>query len=397
MVTLYLPSGQAVTPPVDPRTWVEKSGSTRGDPLRAKYIEKDIAGAVAWHRARPLFQAWRSTTKSIATSAWTPVELDTEMIDTVQGHSDTTNTGRWFAPVTANTLAGNADIYLATGYVPYNTSDAANVFIAGLLKQGESAPREGATMPRPAGHDVTLMVAELFSLTAGQYIELNTWHNHGSNATVPASTHVANMTVRWVGSSTGLTVAMPSAPRTWTAADDLWADSSGGAKVPLNTEWRDRLRFWNYPPYARLTSETSAQTIPSGATTWTAIQFPTQNLDSYTGWATGTNTRYTCKRAGLYLIYGQAALTNTNAGAGTFVAARIRHTIAAGGTADYYGGSTIPPTTATTGTTVPASGFVRMAVNDYVELQASHNLGASKTVKSGSKDACRMLALWVAR
>lgn len=390
---LTLPSGRVRLGPIAPRTWTETATGVRGTSIRAKTLEQDVSAAVQFHRRRPQFQAYRSATKSINTNTWTPLELDVEMIDTVNGHSDATNTGRWYAPSTANA----SDLYLATGYVPWSTADAAQVFIAGILKGGESSPREGATLPRPAGHDIIGMVAELFLLSSGQYIELSAWHNHGSAATVAASSHVASMNVRWIGSGSGTAVALPAAPRTWTATDELWADSSGGSKVPLNVELRDRLRFLNYPPHCRLTSEGSAQTVPSGAGTWTAIQLPTQNLDNYSGWSSGANTRYTCQRAGLYFVYGQAALSGTNAGAGTFVAARIRHTIALGGTADYNGTATVPPTTAATGTTVPAHGLIRMAAGDYVELQASHNLGAAKSVKTGSKDASRLIAVWMAR
>lgn len=388
---MTLPSGAILTGPVTPRTWIETATGVRGTTIRAKTLEQDVAAAVYFHRRRPFFQAYRSTTLAVTTNTWTPVGLDTELIDTVNGHSDSTNTGRWYAP-SANT----SGLYLAFGYVPWATADAANVFVAGILKQGESSPREGATLPHPSGHDITGMVAELFLLSGGQYIELSGWHNHGSSANVASSTHVPSMTVRWVGSGTGSTTALPAAPRTWTATDQLWADSTGGSKVPLNVELRDRLRFYNYPPHCRLTSEASVQTIPTGATTWTSIQMPTQNLDNYAGWSSGANTRYTCQRAGLYFVYGQAALTGTNAGAGTFVAGRILHTIAAGGTATYHGTATVPPTTAATGTTVPAHALIRMATNDFVELQASHNLGASKTVKTGSKDASRLIAVWLA-
>lgn len=394
---LTLPSGASAWAPATPRTWVEQAGGggTRGDPIRAKWLEGDVSAAVALQRVRPLFQGYRSSTLSVNTSTWTPIGLDVELVDTTSGHSDVANTDRYFAP---NTSSVGGDYYLCTGYTTWATADAANVYAAGLKKSTEGSPREGAVLPRPAGHDITCMAVDLIQLDGAfsHHVSLQGWHNHGSAASLAASSHVASMTVRWVCAGTGTLVALPAAPRTWTATDEAWADSAGGNKVPFNLELRDRLRFYAYPPVARLTSETSAQTINSGATTWTSVQMPTQNIDNYSGWSSGANTKYTCQRAGLYFVYGQAALVSTNAGAGTFVASRILHTIAAGGTATYGGTSSIPPTTIATGTTVPAHGLIRMAAGDSVELQASHNLGAAKSVKTTANGAARLIAVWMA-
>jgi hypothetical protein len=394
-----LPSGASIWAPATPRTWTEQAGGggTRGDPIRAKHLEGDVSATVALHRQRPLFQGYRSASLSVATGTWTPIPLDVELVDTVSGHSDSTNTDRWYAPDTS-TGAGTPDYYLCTGYVSWATTDAANVFAAGVKKNTEANPREGAILPRPAGHDMTGMVRDLIALDGAfsDYVSLQGWHNHGSSASTVASSHAPSMTVRWVSAGTGTTVTLPATPHTWTAADEAWADSAGGAKVPLNLELRDRIRFYNYPPIARLTSETSAQTIPSGAGTWTSVNMPTVTVDNYAGWSSGANARYTCQRPGLYFVYGQAALLATNAGAGTYVAARISHNIALGGTADYYGDATLPPTTIATGTTVAAHGLIRMAANDFVVLQASHNLGAAKTVKATAGGACRLIAVWMA-
>jgi hypothetical protein len=394
-LNLTLPSGAVITAPTSPRTWTEAATGGRGDPIRAKYLESDVSAAVAHHRLRPLFQAYRSATLSVATGTWTAIPLDTELVDTTSGHSDTTNTDRWYAPNTS-TASGTGDYYLCIGYVSWATADAANVFTAGIKKSTETNPREGTVLPRPSGHDVTCMVVDLFQLDGAfsDYVSLQGWHNHGSNASTAASSHVASLTCRWVGAGAGSTVALPAAPRTWTATDEAWADSTGGNKVPFNVELRDRIRFYNYPPVARLTAEGSSQTIASGS--FTAIQLPTQNIDNYTGWSSGANTRYTCQRPGLYFVYGQAALLSTNSGAGSYVAARILHTVALGGTAGYHGDATATPTTATTGTTVAAHGLIRMAANDYVELQVRHNLGANKSVKTTSNGAARLIAVWMA-
>jgi hypothetical protein len=396
--SIILPSGTNYGPIQPPGTWTDQSGTTRGTILRARILEGEVSAPVAWHRNRPKFQAVRTTTKTdMTTSAWTAIPLDLELVDSHGGHSDTTNTDRWYAPDTS-VATSDANYYLAFGYVPWGTSNAAQVFAAGISKTG-STPREGTMSPRPAGHDVICMVADLFLLdgNANDYLSLQGWHNHGSNATVAASSHVASLNVRCVSAGAGTVSALPAVPHTWLPTDLITGSAVGTDKVPLNTEIRDRVRFMHYVPVARLTSETSAQTIPTGTGTWTSIAFPTQNIDTYTGWSSGANTLYTFPRDGLYFVYGQAGLLSTNAGAGTYVAARLRHNILAGGSADYYGNVTVPPTTATNGTTVAAHSLIRAVAGDSVALQANHNLGASKTVKSSAGGACRLIAAWMAR
>lgn len=391
---IYLPSGQRVFPAQAPGTWVEAAGTSRGDPLRGKTLEAEISGPIAWLRQRAKFLAYRSSALSVATSTWTSIGLDTELIDTVDGHSDSVNIDRWYVPD-----LGGPHYYLAFGNVPWaGASDAGvNVFAAGIANTG-ATPIEGAVLANPAGHDVQAMVCDLFIMDGfvNPYLTLSGWHNHGSNINITSSSHAPWLSVRWVGSS-GATAALPAVPHTWTAADEAWASTAGANRVLLNSEIRDRVRFAFAPPLARLVATGSAQTIPSGVGTWTSVQFLASSIDNYGGWSSGANTLYTFPRDGLYFVYGQHALTGTNAGAGTYVAARLHHTIAAGGTADYYGDASVPPTTAATGTTVCVAKMIRAAAGDSVALQGSHNLGAAKPVKNTSNGAARLVAVWMAR
>jgi len=163
--------------------------------------------------------------------------------------------------------------------------------------------------------------------------------------------------------------------------------------VPLNVHIRDTLRFLIYPPIVRLSSFGSSQTIPTGAGTWTSFQLPTATVDNYTGWSSGANTKYTCQRAGLYSVYGLAAVAESATATG-FRAARILHTIAAGGTAIYGGHSSQAATASSAGTQLPVLAKIRMAVNDTLELQLTHNEVGALTVKTGSGDHARLIAVW---
>jgi hypothetical protein len=214
-----------------------------------------------------------------------------------------------------------------------------------------------------------------------------------------------SLTVRWVATDPagagGATPALP-APHVWAAADRATASATGTVGghtlVPLNRELRDVVAWLNNPPIARLTSEGGSQTIPN-AGAWTSILFPTETVDSYNGHSTSTNTsRYTAQRAGLYLVSGYVSVAEGNGG-GTnngYRAARLL----VNGTTPYAGWTCLPQaSTGTTGTGIYAVALVRMAVNDFVELQMAHtqtNATTGRVVNTAANNCSRMNVVWMA-
>jgi hypothetical protein len=398
-VVVSLPSGQTVRMPTAPRTWVEKSGATRGDPLRGKHLERDVSAAVAFHRNRPLFQGIRTTALSVPNSTFTTVPLDTELVDTHAGHSDVSNTSRWSVPHTANTT----DWYLCTGYVPYVATTAATVHYAALRVNGGTT-LEGMKIAGNTGHQTVPMVVDLLELNgdflgATDYVELIARQNSGGAVNTVASGKTPSLTIRWACSGTESTAALPS-PRTWTAADLLTATTSGGANVPLNTHIRDVCRFLNYPPTAKITSEGTTQTITTG-TSYTSIQMTAEPFDNYGGHSNVTNnTRYTFQRAGLYFVSGLASISEGDGGSSGngYRSCRLLQTIAAGGTKAFHGATVLPPTSGTIGTAIHATTMMRAAVGDYVELQVSQTQSSgttTRTVANGAGNSSRLIAVWM--
>jgi hypothetical protein len=399
---VYMPDGSFTSLPPNPSSYVDASAGVRGSSLRAPVMTADVSAAVTWHRQRPLFQASQALAQSIPSSTWTTITGLNELIDNYAGHSDTSNTGRYYAPSTASGPA-SGDYYLCSGYIPYNVSDAAHVFIAGLRKNSTATPVEGGKIASGAGHANDVLVIDLVQLdgSASDYIELAGWQNTGSAVNTAVSTKGASLTVRWVAADPAGThafaPALPGTPHTWTSADTWTADATGGAKVPMNRECRDIIRYLNNPPIARLTASGTAQTIPTGSGTWTSINYTASgNVDTYSGWAIGNPSRYVCQRAGLYLVAGQATVAETASNAG-YRAVRLLQTIAAGGTATYAGWAVRPVTTATTGTSIYAIAMVRMAAGDYIETQMQHTQGASLSVGTSATGAPRMIAVWMAK
>lgn len=382
---ITLPSGRPTFTPLNPSTWTEVASAVAGTAVTSSALELDISSAVAFHRRRPLFQGIATGAQSVATSTWTAIPLS-EIIDVHGGHSDDANTSRVAGADTANA----ADWYLISGYVPFAATAGTTVGVVGVRLNGGGTIFEGMKIPGGTGHATDMLVVELLQMSDADYIELMGWQNSGGALSTVFAGKSSSLTMQWVASTTGTTVALPSAPRTWTAADLLTADSTGGAKVPLNLHIRDVLRFLRYPPIARITSAGTAQTIPSGAGTWTSIAFPAETVDTYAGHDLVTNnSRYTCQRAGVYYIYGLAAVSEPNPAVG-YRAARLL----VNGTTVYAGSSSGPGTASTAGTALAASAQLRLAANDYVELQLQQTHGSALSVKTGAGDASRLIAVW---
>jgi hypothetical protein len=390
---VYLPDGQQVLLPIIPRTWVDAGPTTPGDALRARLLTTDASGGAAWFRQRPLFHGIATLAQSIPASTWTSVTGLSELIDNYAGHSDASNTGRYYAPET-NT---GADWYLCTGLVPFSTNSTTDTHIAGLRVNG-TTNYEGMRLPGGPGHVLTSAVIDLIQLdgAAGDYVELGAWHNESSAVNTVVSSKLPSLQVRWVSSGITTTPATPANPHTWTDTDIYTGSVTGAGRVPLNTELRDALMFLLNPPMFRVHCSGTSQTIPSGAGTWTPITFTGKSVDPYGMWSSGATV--TCQRAGLYYVAGLAGCTEASSKTG-YRASRIHQTLAAGGSQDYYGVSAVPMTgSKTTGTTLLVDAWIRMAVGDTLQLQFDHTNSSSLSVLGTSASvSARMIGLWAAR
>lgn len=385
---LTLPDASVVIGPVDPRTWAA------GDRGRAKQLTRDVAAAVAWHRNRPFFQGLQTASASVPASSWTALNLDWEMLDPWGGHSGSGEL--WYPPFTA--VAGSiTDYYLCSGYVPVSGSDTTKVAVAGLIRNGSDI-REGTKLPLNSAHVIDPMVIDLIGVQGGiDTISLGCWTNISGGVSTVVSAKCPSLTARWVGSAVGTVSPLPPVPHSWIPADQLTATATGaspvlgGSKVPLNAEIRDLVRFLNYPPLARLTSQGTSQTIPTGGA-FTSIQFPTKDIDTYSGWSSGANTKYTIQRAGLYVAAGYASVAEVSASGG-YRAVRLL----VNGTTPYGGTSSIPTTSGTTGTALYAVRHLRLAAGDTVEVQLSNTGSSALPVTTAAGNSSRLIMVWRGR
>lgn len=390
--SINLPDGQHVRLPALPRTWTDRATGVPGDWLSAKGLNHDVGGAVAWHGQRPLFQGIQTIVQSIANATYM-VSLTNlaEIIDNYQGHYDTSNPGRWYAPL-SSTSQPNGDWYLITGQVPIANTSTTQVSLAGIRKNGVNYS-EG-TQSIGGTHNAVMQVIDLVQLQSNDYVELAAYQHTGAAINTVVSGKAATFNVRWVcidpTNAAAATPALPSV-HSWASTDIATASLTGAGRVPLNTFVRDLVNFLNNPPLARLTTSGGTQTIPTGSGTWTSLTWTSGgNLDNYTGWAAGTPTRYTCQRAGLYYIAGHVTLTEGGANSG-YRASRLL----VNGTTAYPGMSSVPATATANGTGIDAVRPIRLAAGDYVEVQVQQNQGSALTVSSGSGNSCRLVALWM--
>jgi hypothetical protein len=88
-----------------------------------------------------------------------------------------------------------------------------------------------------------------------------------------------------------------------------WQVGDTGNAALLNSQIYNGLTYLLNPPIATLV-QTSTQSLASSAAT--AITWPTPSVDTYSGWASGTPTRYTPQVQGYYLAVGNIGFANTS-------------------------------------------------------------------------------------
>lgn len=133
------------------------------------------------------------------------------------------------------------------------------------------------------------------------------------------------------------------------------------------------------------------QTVTQSLTdsTYGAITYTTEDIDTDSGHDTGSNTsRYTCQTAGKYLFVGRVIFGANATG--------IRGSaFALNGTRINGSGSLGPSAGAAFGTTSTTFTIVALSVSDYVELQGYQSSGGSLSTLSSSEFQSSMFGMWL--
>lgn len=150
---------------------------TAGQKLRASQMNDAIY--------TPYFHGNNTTAQSLANATWTSILLQTEVFDTHNGHSTTTNTSRYTAVVSG--------VYQVTGVVGFAANftgtRGARIAKGGIALQSGGvfvAAGRGAVTP-------TVFVA----LNIGEYVEVQGWQDSGGALSTAGNADVGSgMTLR---------------------------------------------------------------------------------------------------------------------------------------------------------------------------------------------------------
>lgn len=149
----------------------------------------------------PIFAGRATAAQTINNNSDTQIDLNTEDVDSHNGHSTGTNPGRWTCP------SGWDGWYWVAGTVQIDGADITNIRMISLRKNGTYIP--GSSLRALAAPTATLATRlgspdVLVQLTAGDYVELYAYQNSGSNLpTVVSGTapngYAATLNITWVG------------------------------------------------------------------------------------------------------------------------------------------------------------------------------------------------------
>lgn len=147
------------------------------DPPNGATLGQDLANKLETELTRidnpPLAQLRQTVAQTLTNNAWTAINLQTEDIDTSNGHSTITNISRYTAP--------KAGKYELAGGVAYAGSAAGQRW-SRWAKNGVDLPGSGANMDATAAGQALLVARTiLVVLAAGDYIELQALQSSGGN------------------------------------------------------------------------------------------------------------------------------------------------------------------------------------------------------------------------
>lgn len=164
-----------------------------GDIGSASLLNSQLYNGLTYLLNPPIFYGVQASVQALTNSGTNyAVTLDTNVVDTYNGHSTTTNTSRYTAQV--------AGYYLASGCVGYATNAtgfrAAKLAINGTVVQG--AANEIAASS--SSYAVTLSTPTIIKyLNVGDYIEVWAWQTSGGTLNTTAfSDQACSMSVQWV-------------------------------------------------------------------------------------------------------------------------------------------------------------------------------------------------------
>ena len=139
----------------------------------------------------PRFRGTQGTAQSLGSNVWTSLTIDTEVYDSDNGHSTTTNTSRYTVQV--------AGTYLVTGSVSFVANASANRAVR-ITVSGSSVPGSFVkTLAPDASGSSGLVTTTQVVCSVGDYLEVQGNQNSGGSLnTNPGSDVCVSLAVQWI-------------------------------------------------------------------------------------------------------------------------------------------------------------------------------------------------------
>ncbi|MEW2164430.1 hypothetical protein AB0912_15760 [Streptomyces sp. NPDC007084] len=139
----------------------------------------------------PRFRGYQTSVQALSDNTWTPLNLDTETLDSDNGHSTSTNTSRYVVQV-----AGTYSIVGHAAFAANATGNrAARINVNGTAIPGSFVKTLAAT----ASHSSAIATHAQAVLAVGDYVEVLGLHTAGAALNTSAATDVASaLGVFWI-------------------------------------------------------------------------------------------------------------------------------------------------------------------------------------------------------
>ena len=150
-----------------------------GDIGSAALLNQQLYNGLTFLLGPPLFFGVQATVQSIGNTANTAITLDTNVVDTYNGHSTTTNTSRYTVQ-----QAGYYDVCGCVGYQGNSTGvRSAKIYYNGSVIQGGATEVPAVV----SGNGVTISTPVVNKYcNVGDYLEVYTWQNSGGGLNTTA-------------------------------------------------------------------------------------------------------------------------------------------------------------------------------------------------------------------
>lgn len=165
-----------------------------GVDISAAFWNNQVRDAITFLANPPICEASQTVAQAIATNTPTPINFDTNIVDTYNGHSTVTNISRYTAQVAGWYSLGGVVVFAANAG---GTLRSALWAVNGTLVNGGAANQlPGGSSTRAAA--IAAADIEVF-LNAGDFVTLNGQQDVGANLnTAVASPNSSRMSIRWV-------------------------------------------------------------------------------------------------------------------------------------------------------------------------------------------------------